>query len=447
MGWTARRDRVDRRPRAGHGTRTRSGPMPRTGRTGDGLAGLRPVHGRPVAVPRQVPGLQEPHPGAAPGSGGASTGGAAASEGAARAGRTGSARSGASAGGPTAGPTAGSTTGSTRDGRRRRRTAPPPGQGDAGSAGGPETTSGPRPAEPKGRKRKAATLGSTSYDGVDGPFEPDWRGASWYGTTSGTYWTLNPKEYADPRKHGPEYQARARRATRSRFSGAADADAVPGETDTAAGAPDLEPPLEATGSGEPGAPPTHTTSSWWESTAGATGPEPEPMPRAATGRGAADQRTDAPPPPDIGRAMADIGRALTDEGFGGIRGRVGRAIVGWLPIAFGIGWLAGEMTGCGRFAATCDSTADPFVLLLQAAVLAVLLLVPALASVTVMGSIALLSTAVAATLILSATGDATDGDARRSVLGAVLLLAWLAGLAIGVVRRVRALSPPATPVS
>ena len=105
------------------------------------------------------------------------------------------------------------------------------------------------------------------------------------------------------------------------------------------------------------------------------------------------------------------------------------------------------MTGCGRFAATCDSTADPFVLLLQAAVLAVLLLVPALASVTVMGSIALLSTAVAATLILSATGDATDGDARRSVLGAVLLLAWLAGLAIGVVRRVRALSPPATPVS
>ena len=165
-----------------------------------------------------------PASGAAPGSGGARTGGAAASEGPAGAGSTASAKTGGSAGGPTAGPTAGSTTGSTRDGRRRRRTAPPPGQGDTGSAGGPETTSGPRPAEPKGRKRKAATLGSTSYDGVDGPFEPDWRGASWYGTTSGTYWTLNPKEYADPRKHGPEYQARARRATRSRFSGAADAD-------------------------------------------------------------------------------------------------------------------------------------------------------------------------------------------------------------------------------
>ena len=350
-------------------------------------------------------------PGAAPGSGGASTGGAAASEGAARAGSTGSAKSGASAGGPTAGPTAGPTTGSTRDGRRRRRTAPPPGQGDTGSAGGPETTSGPRPAEPKGRKRKAATLGSTSYDGVDGPFEPDWRGASWYGTTSGTYWTLNPKEYADPRKHGPEYQARARRATpvpvlgrggrgpragRDRYRGRRSGPRAAARGDR----------LRRAGRA---ADPHHELLVGIDrrrdrSGAGAHAPSSHGPPRRP------DQRTDAPPPPDIGRAMADIGRALTDEGFGGMRGRVGRAIVGWLPIAFGIGWLAGEMTGCGRFAATCDSTADPFVLLLQAAVLAVLLLVPALASVTVMGSIALLSTAVAATLILSATGR---GHRRR----------------------------------
>ena len=146
--------------------------------------------------------------------------------------------------------------------------------------------------------------------------------------------------------------------------------------------------------------------------------------------------------------MADIGRALTDDGFGGIRGRVGRAIIGWLPIAFGIGWLAGEMTGCGRFAATCDSTADPFVLLLQAAVLAVLLLVPALASVTAMGSIALLVDRRRRPPS-SCRRPGTPPTAMRAApsLGAVLLLAWLAGLAIAVVRRVRALSPPATPVS
>jgi hypothetical protein len=58
---------------------------------------------------------------------------------------------------------------------------------------------------------RRATLGSTSYDDAEDVFEPDWGGASWYGPASGTYWTVNPKEYADPRKHGPEYQARARR--------------------------------------------------------------------------------------------------------------------------------------------------------------------------------------------------------------------------------------------
>ena len=37
------------------------------------------------------------------------------------------------------------------------------------------------------------------------------RGRPGTGPASGTYWTLNPKEYADPRKHGPEYLARSRR--------------------------------------------------------------------------------------------------------------------------------------------------------------------------------------------------------------------------------------------
>ena len=61
-------------------------------------------------------------------------------------------------------------------------------------------------------RTRSATPGSTSYDAADEePFEPGWTGATWYGASSGTYWTLNPKEYADPRKHGPEYQRRARR--------------------------------------------------------------------------------------------------------------------------------------------------------------------------------------------------------------------------------------------
>ncbi len=63
----------------------------------------------------------------------------------------------------------------------------------------------------RGRGPRKATLGSTTYDEageVGEAAEPTWEGADWYGPVSGTYWTVNPKEYADPRKHGPEYTAR-----------------------------------------------------------------------------------------------------------------------------------------------------------------------------------------------------------------------------------------------
>ena len=144
---------------------------------------------------------------------------------------------------------------------------------------------------------------------------------------------------------------------------------------------------------------------------------------------------------------AGIGRALTDERYGGMRGRLARAIIGWLPIAFGLGWLVGEITGCGRFAATCDGATQPMVTLLQVAILGVLLAVPALASLATMAALALLGAAAVAALILSATGAAADTDSRRATLGVVFLVAWVVGLAIAIGRRLRALPTPTRPVS
>lgn len=324
--------------------------------------------------------------------------------------------------GPEAGPTPGRT-GRRRPPESRARAEPPPN----------DQSSRPTDARPT-----KATLGSTSYDGAaDGPFEPDWGGASWYGTTSGTYWTLNPKEYADPRKHGPEYQARARRASRAR---AAKAD--PGDPTMPGAKGAAEDPAVA----DPAAGATHTTSSWWDSTAGpaaATDPVPDDGPSVER----RPPPVSAPPPPDLERAAADFTRALTDERSGGVRGRVVRALIGWLPIAFGIDWVVGELTGCGRFAATCDGAAEPFVLLLQGGVLALLLLFPVLASLGTTAALTLFAAAVVTALILSATGSAVDGEPRRATLGAVLLIAWLVGLAIAVTRRVRALPSPTRPVS
>jgi hypothetical protein len=316
------------------------------------------------------------------------------------------------------------------------------GTGASGTDPGRSNDDPPRTRAARGK----ATLGSTSYDGAEaGPFEPDWGGASWYGTTSGTYWTINPKEYADPRKHGPEYQARARRA---------------------AGTHGAPPGADSEGASEPVAPPTHTTASWWEST---TGPQDagtgQPDPGAGTDdagvapdRHTGDverQRRDwvrrpphgDDPAPDPTRAAIDLGRALTDPRSGGFRGRLVRAVLGWLPIALGIGWLVGELTGCGRFAATCDPSVMPLTAAGQGIALVALLLVPEVAAIAAGAALFLLAAAVGASLILSATGTAADEGSRRAALGTLLVVAWLSGLAIAVVRRFRSGSRSSRPVS
>ena len=80
--------------------------------------------------------------------------------------------------------------GATGPGSRARPTGSTGTRRSPGSTGQARSDAGRNPSgesSRSGRGRNKATLGSTSYDGADGqPFEPDWGGASWYGTTSGT---------------------------------------------------------------------------------------------------------------------------------------------------------------------------------------------------------------------------------------------------------------------
>src|SRR5688572_30298828 len=126
----------------------------------------------------------------------------------------------------------------------------------ASGAGAADETAGER-RQRRAEARRRATPGSTSYDGVDQePFDPEWSGASWYGQTSGTYWTINPKEYADPRKHGPEYQARARRLASEPpgpYPGAGPASA--GAASAASASAPASPPPRTAGPGAPPPPP------------------------------------------------------------------------------------------------------------------------------------------------------------------------------------------------
>jgi hypothetical protein len=302
------------------------------------------------------------------------------------------------------------------------RPRPRPGSGPSpGSRPGPRPDRGDRPDRPP----KKATLGSTSYDDVETEaFDPDWGGASWYGTTSGTYWTLNPKEYADPRKHGPEYQARGRR------SGPPEATVV-------------DPiGVEASGAAPGAPPPTHTASSWWEATGGEAsqtaapprsssappGPPVTPYPKEPpTAESPTDLSTDA--------VLASI-RTWLDDDRPSIGARIGRAVVGWAPAALGIGWLAGELSGCGRFAASCDPAVAPVSWGAQLALLALLIVLPRVARVATVATIATLAIVFPASVLLFATGDPDGMVTGRSILGGLMVVAWVAGLAYGTVREV-----------
>ena len=97
--------------------------------------------------------------------------------------------------------------------------ASPPPRGGQGDPAGTDAGSGERRRPGANtehhhrRHHRTATPGSTTYDEAgETPLDPSWDGGTWYGASSGTYWTLNPREYADPRKHGPEYRRRAWRA-------------------------------------------------------------------------------------------------------------------------------------------------------------------------------------------------------------------------------------------
>jgi hypothetical protein len=126
-----------------------------------------------------------------------------------------------------------------------------------------------------------------------------------------------------------------------------------------------------------------------------------------------------------------------DDAHPGTIGRIARALVGWAPIALGIGWAGGEISGCGRFAAGCDDTVASFAWIAQIASLLLLIVVGRLARITSVATLATLAAAIPAALLLTATGGPDDAAAGRLALSGLLVIAWAVGLGFGVVREVR----------
>jgi len=381
-------------------------------------------------------------------------------------GRAGSAGSMGSTG-PAAAPGSTSSSGGPRRRARPESAGGPRGAGPAapsgGSAkrGGDSDGSSQRPAGDRpprdGRKRapNKATLGSTSYDAADDePFEPEWSGGTWYGASSGTYWTLNPKEYADPRKHGEEYQRRARRRTAAgRVSGSEGSEGSESSGEIGGSAPSPDPqvdghptepdetPFSARPDGESAPPDDAATGRAAGRSRGSVGrPPPRRASRTAAstsawaGAAATSPAQDPSGGLDPFEAAAHVAMSLagTPRGF---TARIGLALLGWPAIGLALTTAAGEITGCGRFAASCVDLFGVGTWLGQLVIIAILFALPSVAALSAVGSLVALAASVPTAVILSATGGSREPAASAMVLGAVLLLAYALGVVIALVRR------------
>jgi hypothetical protein len=253
-------------------------------------------------------------------------------------------------------------------------------------------------------------MGSTSYDEARDATDPRWAGASWYGPTTGEYWIVNPREYADPRKHGPGYSSRLRTDS--------------GDDDTADTADE---PLRD-GAADDEAP-----------SAAAPRPVAEPMGEDAPATSADSAPRHEPP----SEPFID---AIVRSGSSDPLRRLGLVLLAWAPIGIAATAVIGEATGCASYSAACDGT-DPFLpWVAQAIIVGLLLVAPPLARVFTAGTLGLVVGLVPATGLVIALGGG-GSSAAPPVLAAVLALAWVLGAVWGVRRLafVRSTGDRATP--
>ena len=316
-------------------------------------------------------------------------------------------------------------------------------EGPTGRRSGPAANSG-RGAPPGGPRRRAgrkATFGSTSYDGPQDASDPAWQGAAWYGQSSGEYWTVNPREYADPRKHGPEYQARAadraERAEQARARAAETQGGAAAETGTRT-KPDASPRASARPEGRPDATGARARTYARERAAAATrarsagGPHAEP----GVARDPGSPATDAPAgpvPPGMDFIPSIDLSALERSSFR----RVLLALLAWPPLGIAAAALIGESTGCAAFSASCTREGAILPWLAQGGILLVLLAAPFLARVLIGGTAAVLIVAFPAAATLSASGARYDRAYGPASLLAILAIAWVIGVVVMGIRAAR----------
>jgi hypothetical protein len=105
------------------------------------------------------------------------------------------------------------------------------------------------------------------------------------------------------------------------------------------------------------------------------------------------------------------------------------ALLAWPPLGFAAGFMIGELTGCDRAVVTCGGAESLAPWVVQPAIVLLLLLLPRLARAAAVASIAVGVGALLAVIVLSEfAGRGGPTDAARSLLLAILVMAWAVGL-------------------
>jgi len=289
-----------------------------------------------------------------------------------------------------------------------------------------ETASGAGSGSSRRHATRKATLGSTTYDDARERADATWSGASWYGPTTGEYWIINPREYADPRKHGPAYQARVRQET----AGAEDRGAQGRAADDSRGR-ESEASAAGTPAGSPRAAPGARSSRSSTERPAAPRPERPIHPTASTAFARAPHDTEAVPDAGAWARWPSLGGSADDP----IR-RLRLALVAWPPLGVAAAIAAGDVTGCSVYAASCTGAAPLLPWLAQVVILALLMLLPPLARLLAIGTVGVLLALVPVTAVLLAVGGGGAPQAGFA-LGTLLALAWLAGVAYAAVSAAR----------
>ena len=327
-------------------------------------------------------------------------------------------------------------TGRTSSGTRAQAGGATGNRSRSGTTGTSTGATGAGTREPRRKATRKATLGSTSYDEAREATDATWSGASWYGPTSGEYWIVNPREYADPRKHGPGYQQRARRGAAPDPGTGTSGAAEPGAPafDQPVDEVVEEPIAQASASAQSGAEDARTAARnaqrWSASARPGWTAAPEDL-------ASADARTwrrgESRLPGDGGsrdpfESLGAVGRDLLVAPSDDPIRRLGLALVAWPPIGLAAAAAIGDITGCTTYSAECAGSDSLLPWLAQAAILGLLLLLPPLARLFVGGTIGVLVALVPVTAVLVVIGA---GGAPESAfaLGALLAAAWVGGVA------------------